>query len=159
MQSTPENPEHIAEGPLRGRPPGKRNRSLVQRQADREQITQEHLRNVPVAQIAAKLGLSKRTVTAEITAISRGWSESAPRAFRTAVGKYVPKLVEIERQAFSGLEKESGTWVTSTTTVTQTEKGPITKTIKRPISDTRLIRLLRTLARCVEQRTKGAGFR
>jgi len=158
MQSTPENPEQIAEGPLRGRPPGKRNRSLVQRQADRQQITQEHLRNVPVAQIAAKLGLSKRTVTAEITSIRRGWSESATRDIELSIRKDMAKFDEIESLAFCGLDPVSGTWVTTRTTVTQTKEGPITRTIERPISATRLNRLLGTLTRCVEQRLKILGL-
>ena len=158
MQSTPENREHIADGQGRGRPPGRRNRPLAQRQDDRKKIEEGYLHNVPVAQIAAKLGLTTRTVAAEITCIRRAWFKSPPPEYRLEVARLSAEIDERDRLAFCGLDPVSGTWVTTRTTVTQTKEGPITRTIERPISATRLNRLLGTLTRCVEQRLKILGL-
>ena len=152
MQSTPENREHIADGQGRGRPPGRRNRPLAQRQDDRKKIEEGYLHNVPVAQIAAKLGLTTRTVAAEITCIRRAWFKSPPPEYRLEVARLSAEIDERDRLAFEAWERATETWTTTTTTVTRTKNGTITKTVTRPVPSRQLTGPLATMAKCVEQR-------
>ena len=141
MQSTPENREHIADGQGRGRPPGRRNRPLAQRQDDRKKIEEGYLHNVPVAQIAAKLGLTTRTVAAEITCIRRAWFKSPPPEYRLEVARLSAEIDERDRLAFEAWER-----------ATRTKNGTITKTVTRPVPSRQLTGPLATMAKCVEQR-------
>lgn len=157
-QSTPDDPKEIAKGGRRGRPAGQRDRPPAQRRADRAKIKAWSLHGVPVVEIATRLGLTVRTVRAEIAAISREWAEGAIRDFNTALTQQLERIDLIEREAYEGLLRATEPGTTMTTTVTRTAKGTVTSTTKRTVSRTRASTYLARMAKCVEQRWKILGM-
>ena len=158
MQSTPENPEQIAEGPRRGRPPGKLNRPRAQIRADRRKIKRLYLHGNVDVEIAEKLGLSTRTVRSALTSINRELKEQIFMNYDMAMKQQLKRIDLIERDAHEGLERAKKPATVTTTTVTDAAQGTVTRVTSRTVSERREAKYLREMARCVELRSKILGL-
>jgi len=158
MDSTPENPEQIAEGPRRGRPPGKRNRPAAQIRADRRKIKKLSMHGYVDVEIAEKLGLSTRTVRSALTSINRELKEQIFMNYDMAMKQQLKRIDLMERDAHEGLERAKKPATVTTTTVTDTAQVTVTRVTSRAVSESRQIAFLRQMARCVELRSKILGL-
>ena len=85
-----------------GRPPGSTTRHSEQRLSDRSKLAGLYLHGVSTTEMAVRVGLTRRTVQAELVAIRDDWKGRTQTDFESAIAQQLDRVDLVEKYAFEG---------------------------------------------------------
>lgn len=80
-----------------GRPLGLTTRPRVQRSFDRSKLAELYLHGVSTTKMAVRVGLTRRTVQAELVVIRRDWKTRTHLDFQSAISPQLDRIDLIEK--------------------------------------------------------------
>ena len=141
-----------------GRPAGSATRPTEQRASDQAKLAELYLHGFSTADMAVRLGLTRRTVQAELSAIRKGWRTRTHLDFQSALFQQLDRIDLIEKYAYDGWERSLGQVSVETRQATASSSGQVTRATVRTGNGVGDRGFLAQMAWCVEQRCKILGL-
>ena len=141
-----------------GRPAGSATRPAERRASDQSKLAELYLHGVSTADMAMRLGLTRRTVQAELSAIRKVWRTRTHLDFQSALFQQLDRIDLIEKYAYEGWERSLIPQTTQTKQATSGSSGQVNRATVRTGSGVGDRGFLAQMAWCVEQRCKILGL-
>ena len=141
-----------------GRPAGSATRPAERRASDQSKLAEMYLHGFSTADMAMRLGLTRRTVQAELSAIRKDWRTRTHLDFQSALFQQLDRIDLIEKYAFDGWERSLAQVSVETRQATAASSGQVTRATVRTGSGVGDRGFLAQMAWCVEQRCKILGL-
>ena len=142
-----------------GRPAGSATRPTEQRASDQAKLAELYLHGISTADMAMRLGLTRRTVQAELSAIRKECRTRTHLDFQSALFQQLDRIDLIEKYAYDGWERSLAQVSVETKQATTASGGNVNRATVRNAGnrDGNPVFLAR-MAWCVEQRCKILGL-
>ena len=141
-----------------GRPPGSTTRHSEQRLSDRSKLAGLYLHGVSTTEMAVRVGLTRRTVQAELVAIRDDWKGRTQIDFESAIAQQLDRVDLVEKYAFEGWERSLTRKTVETKQAVRTVNGQVDRaTVRAETGDGNPVYLAR-LSWCIEQRCRILGL-
>ena len=141
-----------------GRPAGSATRPTEQRASDQAKLAELYLHGFSTGDMAVRLGLTRRTVQSELSAIRKEWRTRTHLDFQSALFQQLDRIDLIEKHAYEGWERSLIPQTTQTKQATSASSGQVTRATVRTGSGVGDRGFLAQMAWCVEQRCKILGL-
>ena len=137
-----------------GRPAGSTTRPSEQRLSDRSKLAGLYLHGVSTTDMAMRVGLTRRTVQAELVVIRSDWKTRTHLDFQSAISQRLDRIDLIEKYAYEGWERSLKRSVVETKQAIRTAGGRVDRATMRVGTGNGDHNFLARMAWCVEQRCK-----
>ena len=141
-----------------GRPAGSATRPAERRASDQAKLAELYLHGISTADMGMRLGLTRRTVQAELSAIRKDWRTRTHLDFQSALFQQLDRIDLIEKHAYEGWERSLIPQTTQTKQATSGSSGQVNRATVRTGTGVGDRGFLAQMAWCVEQRCKILGL-
>ena len=141
-----------------GRPPGSTTRHSEQRLSDRSKLAGLYLHGVSTTEMAVRVGLTRRTVQAELVAIRDDWKGRTQIDFESAIAQQLDRVDLVEKYAFEGWERSLTRKTVETKQAVRTVNGQVDRATVRAETGNGDPAFLARMSWCIEQRCRILGL-
>jgi len=141
-----------------GRPPGSTTRHSEQRLSDRSKLAGLYLHGVSTTEMAVRVGLTRRTVQAELVAIRDDWKGRTQTDFESAIAQQLDRVDLVEKYAFEGWERSLTRKTVETKQAVRTVNGQVDRATLRAETGNGDPAFLARMSWCIEQRCRILGL-
>ena len=141
-----------------GRPPGSTTRHSEQRLSDRSKLAGLYLHGVSTTEMAVRVGLTRRTVQAELVAIRDDWKGRTQIDFESAIAPQLDRVDLVEKYAFEGWERSLTRKTVETKQAVRTVNGQVDRATLRAETGNGDPAFLARMSWCIEQRCRILGL-
>ena len=141
-----------------GRPPGSTTRHSEQRLSDRSKLAGLYLHGVSTTEMAVRVGLTRRTVQAELVAIRDDWKGRTQIDFESAIAQQLDRVDLVEKYAFEGWERSLTRKTVETKQAVRTVNGQVDRATLRAETGNGDPAFLARMSWCIEQRCRILGL-
>ena len=141
-----------------GRPPGSTTRHSEQRLSDRSKLAGLYLHGVSTTEMAVRVGLTRRTVQAELVAIRDDWKGRTQTDFESAIAQQLDRVDLVEKYAFEGWERSLTRKAVETKQAVRTVNGQVDRATLRAETGNGDPAFLARMSWCIEQRCRILGL-
>ena len=141
-----------------GRPPGSTTRHSEQRLSDRSKLAGLYLHGVSTTEMAVRVGLTRRTVQAELVAIRDDWKGRTQIDFESAIAQQLDRVDLVEKYAFEGWERSLTRKTVETKQAVRTVSGQVDRATVRAETGNGDPAFLARMSWCIEQRCRILGL-
>ena len=141
-----------------GRPPGSTTRHSEQRLSDRSKLAGLYLHGVSTTEMAVRVGLTRRTVQAELVAIRDDWKGRTQTDFESAIAQQLDRVDLVEKYAFEGWERSLTRKTVETKQAVRTVNGQVDRATLRAETGDGDPAFLARMSWCIEQRCRILGL-
>ena len=141
-----------------GRPPGSTTRHSEQRLSDRSKLAGLYLHGVSTADMAVRVGLTRRTVQAELMCIKTEWRTRTQIDFESAIAQQLDRVDLVEKYAFEGWERSLTRKTVETKQAVRTVNGQVDRATLRAETGNGDPAFLARMSWCIEQRCRILGL-
>ena len=141
-----------------GRPPGSTTRHSEQRLSDRSKLAGLYLHGVSTTEMAVRVGLTRRTVQAELVAIRDDWKGRTQIDFESAIAQQLDRVDLVEKYAFEGWERSLTRKTVETKQAVRTVNGQVDRATLRAETGDGNPAFLARMSWCIEQRCRILGL-
>jgi hypothetical protein len=141
-----------------GRPPGSTTRHSEQRLSDRSKLAGLYLHGVSTTEMAVRVGLTRRTVQAELVAIRDDWKGRTQIDFESAIAQQLDRVDLVEKYAFEGWERSLTRKTVETKQAMRTVNGQVDRATLRAETGNGDPAFLARMSWCIEQRCRILGL-
>ena len=141
-----------------GRPPGSTTRHSEQRLSDRSKLAGLYLHGVSTTEMAVRVGLTRRTVQAELVAIRDDWKGRTQIDFVSAIAQQLDRVDLVEKYACEGWERSLTRKTVETKQAVRTVSGQVDRATVRAETGNGDPAFLARMSWCIEQRCRILGL-
>ena len=150
-------PDGVMRGPA-GRPPGSTTRPSEQRLSDRSKLAGLYLHGVSTADTAVRVGLTRRTVQAELMCIKTEWRTRTQIDFESAIAQQLDRVDLVEKYAFEEWERSLTRKTVETKQAVRTVNGQVDRATLRAETGNGNPVYLARMSWCIEHRCRILGL-
>ena len=126
--------------------------------SDRSKLAGLYLHGVSTTEMAVRVGLTRRTVQAELVAIRDDWKARTQIDFESAIAQQLDRVDLVEKYAFEGWERSLTRKTVETKQAVRTANGQVDRATVRAETGNGDPAFLARLSWCIEQRCRILGL-
>ena len=126
--------------------------------SDRSKLAGLYLHGVSTTEMAVRVGLTRRTVQAELVAIRDDWKARTQIDFESAIAQQLDRVDLVEKYAFEGWERSLTRKTVETKQAVRTVGGQVDRATVRAETGNGDPAFLARLSWCIEQRCRILGL-